>query len=303
VILRELSRQTLKSCLANGGIRIRTGPVVNRIRSRCDRVLDGLALHYAEYPVEDESGFADFHVGIAPPRSPRRWLRPQIAFEFDGAPPFFPLPADQAFPALEWGLNWCVSFHCHQYLIVHAACVEKSGRALLLPGPPGSGKSTLCAALVARGWRLLSDELALVDFRTQCVVPLPRPVSLKNASIEVIGRFAPEAVLGPIVQDTVKGSVAHMSAPASSVRRAHETARPRWIVLPGYVPGLDAKMSPLSKARTFMVLADQAFNYDLHGRRGFELLGDVVGGCDCFELEYGDLGDAVRLFDRLAEQP
>ena len=89
MILRELSSSTLKSRLAEDGIRIRTGPIVTRIQSRCEEIFDGLGLHYADYPVEDESGFADFHVAIAPPHSLRRWLRPQIAFEFDGAAPFF----------------------------------------------------------------------------------------------------------------------------------------------------------------------------------------------------------------------
>jgi hypothetical protein len=51
-----------------------------------------------------------------------------------------------------------------------------------------------------------------------------------------------------------------------------------------------------------MVLAEQAFNYDLHGRRGFELLGDVVSGCDCFDFEYSRLDEAVPLFDQLAAQ-
>ncbi len=97
---------------------------------------------------------------------------------------------------LEWGLNWCVSAHCHQYLIFHAAVIEKSGRALILPAPPGSGKSTLCAGLVNRGWRLLSDELTLIDIASCGVVPLPRPVSLKNASIDVIRAYAPAAAIG-----------------------------------------------------------------------------------------------------------
>lgn len=300
MIVRDCAPEALRQRLADGGVRIRTGPVVNSIRSRSQKVMDGLALHYAEYPVEDEAGFADFHIAVAPPRSPRRWLRPQIVFQFDGAVPFFPLPADQAFAMLEWGLNWCVSFHCHQYLIVHAAGVEKAGRALLLPGAPGSGKSTLCAGLASRGWRLLSDELTLLDFAVGRVVPLPRPVSLKNASIEVIRSFDRDATLSPPVHDTAKGSVAHMRAPRESVRRASEQARPRWIVVPKYAAGVQTRLEPLSKARAFMHLADHAFNYDVHGRRGFELLADVVTGCECFEFEYSALDEAVAVFEALA---
>src|SRR5207237_9446853 len=205
MIVGDLPTDDLARRLRSNGLRVRTGPIVNRIQSRLPRVAQGVALHYAEHPLEDPDGFADFHVRLASPRSVRRWLRPQAVFQFDGARPFLPLPADQAFPMLEWGLNWCVSSHCHQYLIVHSASVEKSGLALLLPGPPGSGKSTLCAGLVNRGWRLLSDELTLLDLATGHVVPLPRPVSLKNASTDATQRFAPDAPLSPPGHDTGHG--------------------------------------------------------------------------------------------------
>jgi HprK-related kinase A len=302
MIVGDLPPGDLAYRLASAGLRLRTGPVINRIESRLGRVVQGVARHYADYPVEEAGSFADFHVRVAPPQSLRRWVKPQAIFQFDAARPFLPLPANQAFPMLEWGLNWCVSSHCHQYLIVHAAAVERNGAALVLPGPPGSGKSTLCAGLVSRGWRLLSDELTLLEFPTGNIVPLPRPVSLKNASIDVIRQFSPEATLGPPVHDTVKGSVAHMTAPAASVRRATETARPRWIALPRYERGAAPRRAALSKARAFMHLADNAFNYDVHGRRGFGLLAEVVAGSDCFEFHYGALAAAVAVFDDAARR-
>lgn len=302
MIVDDLQPAALARQLSGPGLRLRTGPLVTEVRSRLPALAEGIALYYADYPAGEPEAFADFHVRLALPHGPRRWLRPQVFFYFDGAPPFLPLPAAQAFPVLEWGLNWCVSSHCHQYLIVHAAVVERAGRALILPAPPGSGKSTLCAGLVGRGWRLLSDELALIEPDSGKLVPLPRPVSLKNASIDVIRRFSPRAVIGPTVRDTVKGSVAHMKAPLESVQRAMEPAQARWTIMPRYEAGAAARLDSLSRGRAFMLLAESSFNYSLHGRRGFETLASVIQNCDCYEFKYGDLDAAVALFDRLASQ-
>jgi HprK-related kinase A len=303
LIVADLSDRELERTLAGPGIRLRTGPFVSRIQSRLPAVVRGIGLHYAEYPTEDDESFADFRVRVGRPPNVRRWLRPQAQFFVDGNLPFAPLPLDQAFPMLEWGLNWCVSAHCHQYLIFHSAVVERSGRALILPAPPGTGKSTLCAGLVNRGWRLMSDELTLIDMASCSVVPLPRPVSLKNASIEVIRAFAPGVAIGPTVHDTTKGSVAHMRAPTDSVHRALETARPGWIVLPRYQAGVAAKLTSLSKARALMQLADNAFNYSFHGRRGFEFLARFVDLCGCYAFTYGDLEEAAAVFNDLAAKP
>ena len=283
-------------------MRLRTGPIVTRIRSELPAIAQALGTVYREHIIEAPDTFADFHVRVAHPAGLRRWLKPQVVFEFDGAPPFLPLPAEQAFAILEWGLNWCISANCHHYLVIHAAVVERSGRALLLPAPPGSGKSTLCAGLVNRDWRLLSDELALLDPLSGSVVPLARPVSLKNASIEVIRRFAPGAVLSATVHDTLKGSVAHMKPPGEAVRRALEPARPRWVVMPRYQAGAAAQLRPLSRGSAFMQLAESAFNYPVFGRQGFELLASTVEACDCYEFTYGELESAVGILAELAAE-
>lgn len=289
--------------LAGPGLRLRTGPLVSQIRSRIPLVAQGIALHYAAHPVEPSDGFADFHIRIARPANLRRWMQPQVIFQLDQSAPFSPLPANQAFPMLEWGMNWCASSLCNQYLTIHAAVVEKSGRALILPAPPGSGKSTLCAGLVNRGWRLLSDELTLIDPANGHITPLPRPVSLKNKSIRVIQDFAPTARFTPPVHDTVKGTVAHMQPPLETVQRAMETARPGWMVLPRYEAGAATTLTPLPKAQALIQLADNAFNYALHGSSGFETLVQLIENSQCYTFTYSQLDEAVAVFDQLALQP
>ncbi|HEX6792728.1 MAG TPA: HprK-related kinase A [Casimicrobiaceae bacterium] len=301
MIVAELAAGELRRRLTGPGLRVRLGPVAAEIRSPFDAVASGLALLYAKHEVLGAGDFADFRVAVVPPLGVRRFVAPQALFKFDGNTRFRPLPAAQAFPLLEWGLNWCITMHCHQYLIIHSAVLERHGRALLLPAPPGSGKSTLCAALAARGWRLLSDELALIELDGARVVPIPRPISLKNRSIDTIARFWPDAAIGDVVPDTLKGSVAHVRPPADSVQRALEFAVPAWVVLPRYEDGAEMDLAALRKCDAFMRLVDSAFNYSVHGRAGFEALAALVDASDCYAFTYGGaLDEAVAAFDRFA---
>jgi len=301
--LLQLPRPELRRQLAGAGIWLRTGPFSLRLRSRIPSVAEGLAELYGQFEVRNaHEAFADFHVSVNPPANLRRWLRPQAAFSFDGMQPFKPLPRDQAFPMLEWGLNWCVSTQAHQYLIIHAAVVEKNGLAAILPAPPGSGKSTLAAGLVLSGWRLLSDELTLIDRKTGLIQPLPRPVSLKNQSIDVIRQFSADAFINRASHDTVKGTVAHMRPPRDSVLRQHEPARAGWVIFPKWEAGAAATLTPRSQAQTFMFLAQNAFNYSHLGADGFRVGTTLVDQSACYDFRYSALDEAIATFDRLAER-
>jgi HprK-related kinase A len=298
-VVSTLTRSNLHSRLVNDGIYLQTGPFVTHVQSPIQSVADGIGLLYADYPLLGQADFADFHVCVQRPSTVRRWLRPQVTFLADGLSPYKPLPFDQAFPMLEWGLNWCVSMRAHRYLIIHAAVIEKGGYAVILPAPPGSGKSTLCAALVSRGWRLLSDELTLVRVGDGRLIPLPRPISLKNASIDIMQRFQPDIVMSPAVSDTVKGTVAHVKAPADSVVRSQEAAAPGWVIFPQYLAGAATTLEPMPKSRGFMQVAESCFNYSLLGRNGFDTLAQVIQASDCYRFTYSVLEEAIATFDAL----
>lgn len=299
--LSGLSDHDVSRQLRGDGLRLHTGPLVFCIQSRVPAVASGLRALYGDYLLASPDRFADQHIGIEHAAGVRRWLRPQIVFTIDGQDPFAPLPGDQGLPMLEWGMNWCVTSQCHRYLILHAAVLERNGRALVLPAPSGSGKSTLCAALLFNGWRLLSDELALIDPQLGQLVPMPRAVSLKNASIEVMQGFAGPALrYGSVVRDTVKGRVAHFPAPTASVRRSDELALPGWIVFPRYQAGAATHLQALPRGRCVMSLIENAFNYNVHQAAGFKTLTDLVSSSACYTFTYHDLGQAMAVFDGLA---
>lgn len=298
--LKQLPAVEIEQRLRDQGLLLRTGPVVTRLRTRLPEVASALTLLYAEHDVAGPQDFCDFDTRIDPVGGLRRWLRPQAEFTLDGVSPFKPMPLQHAAATLEWGLNWCVSSYCHQYLIIHAAAIERHGLAVVLPAPPGSGKSTLCAGLVQRGWRLLSDELCMIDPWRGELVPLARPVSLKNQSIDVIKRFAPAALFGPVTHDTIKGSVAHMQPPADSVHQSQQRARLGWVVFPRYVAGSALAATPMPRSEAFMALIDNAFNYHLHGSQGFDGLADMMQAAECLRFEYADLQQAADYFAALA---
>jgi HprK-related kinase A len=299
LLVGELDVESMRQALRGSGLQLRMGQFAIHLQSPLRNVAEGMHAMYGGFPMASDEGFTDFHISVSSPRGLRRWVRPQVQFSLDGLIPFKPLPVDHAYALLEWGLNWCISSQCHQYLSIHAAAIERDGYAAILPAPPGSGKSTLTAALVHRGWRLLSDELALVSRRDGLLVAIARPVNLKNQSIDIIRAFEPAAVIGTPAKETSKGTVAHMRAPEDSVRRVNEPAMPAWVVFPKYQAGSSACLTPMPKGEGFMELAEGAFNYSALGEEGFRVLANVIDRCKCYRFVYSNLDEAVEVFASL----
>ena len=282
-----------------GAFRLQVGGFWLRIDGDIEALRIGLRRVYDHYPVSLSGGYYDFDLGLRPASFLRRWFRRNIVFCISGQAPFLPMVVDHAHALFEWGLNWTIGSSVHQYLILHSAVVEKRGKGVMLSAASGSGKSTLTAELAMRGWRLFSDELALIDGPELRLVPFPRPVSLKNQSIDLIRRRHPEAQFGPLAHATQKGTIAHMRAPDESVDRATETAPPALIIFPKWTAGAPLRVSPVGAGQAAIRLIDQSFNYPVLGPLGFSRLADLAQSAPAWELEYSSLDDAVEALDDL----
>lgn len=64
-------------------------------------------------------------------------------------------------------------------LALHAGCVARNGRAVLLAAPSGTGKSTISLALGLRGWSLLSDDWTFVADTTDDLIAWGMQTSIK----------------------------------------------------------------------------------------------------------------------------
>ncbi len=60
------------------------------------------------------------------------------------------------------------------FLLLHAGAVVKNGRALIVAGPPRSGKSTLVLELVKKGYSFYSDDICPLNRESRRVYPFPR---------------------------------------------------------------------------------------------------------------------------------
>ncbi|HVY18156.1 MAG TPA: HPr kinase/phosphatase C-terminal domain-containing protein [Rhodopila sp.] len=58
---------------------------------------------------------------------------------------------------------------------LHGSCVARNGNAVLLIGPPGSGKSDLALRLLARGFDLIADDQ--VDIAEDGTASCPAPIA------------------------------------------------------------------------------------------------------------------------------
>ena len=276
---------------------LRIGPIGFRIGCDWRTPIAALDDLYRDYPKPDD-GIPDFNVHLFAARPWRKVFRPSVHIAGDFViPDAAPLPLSMGLLAAEMGMNLQMALGQRRYLLLHASAVERDGKALLMTGISGAGKSTLAALLMARGWRLMGDEFALVDPATGLVHGFPRLISLKNEALPVVEAALPNARFGEIMEDTPKGTLRHLVPDARAIAAMAEPAKPALLLFPSF--GFAAEEREVMPSEAFIRLTQASTNYVTLGERGFDALTRLVRDVPARAIDYPDTDTAIGQVERL----
>ena len=173
---------------------------------------------------------------------------------------------------------------------VHGACVARQGRALLLCGPAGAGKSTLAYACARRGWTYVSDnESWLLRSDARTILGNPRRMRLRGDAAVLFPELSDQPVIG-----TFNGKQA-IVVPTDNL----ETA---FCVKPKAIIWLDRGVT-VTPATSFDRLFDDVIHYspavtEQH-RQSLLRFAELPS----YTVRYQDVAEGVGQLEELVRQP
>lgn len=278
------------------GIHFRIGEVNVSLKSDLKEVLEDFDVLYGGFRSGGAAGKRSIQIQVSANKRSRLGGRRYAIFG-DEERLFTSRRRDEVLPYVEWGINWRVIAKRGEFLQLHAATLSYDGRAVLLVGDSGVGKSTLAAGLISRGWEYLSDEFALIHPATLRVHPFPKALCVKEGSFDIVTRLGLPLWRRRHYVKAFKGTVGYVCTADLRVRVATEASPIRFIVFPRYTAGSKPRLYPVARGSAAFLLAANAFNRNVFGERTVSIVSRVVREARCVGLETGDLEDTCDLIE------
>lgn len=191
-----------------------------------------------------------------------------------------------------------------RHVALHAACVARNGRGVLLAGDSGAGKSSLAYACACRAWTYISDDASCLLRRTEdnTVVGNSRLFRFRDTVGGLFPEFAgiphkrrPLQRGKPTIEIRTDCLPAIQTAQSSRVdfvvflrRSAKRSSTPAWL-------------TPVSKESALNQLCPNVWPPELTVNDEHRAAVARLLKVDTFALHYHDLGSAVDLLEQLVQ--
>lgn len=177
---------------------------------------------------------------------------------------------------LESRIHQYVAASTQAAVFVHAGVVAWGGRAIVIPGPSHSGKSTLVAALVSQGATYYSDEYAVIDLEGR-VHAFPREIRLRP--------------------DILQQQIAAVPELGDGGRR--DPLPLGWVLNIRHNPAATWRPRALTPGQTLLALLENTVAVRRQSELTIRTLKIALGSANGFQAERADAGSAARAIFRL----
>jgi hypothetical protein len=180
-----------------------------------------------------------------------------------------------------------------EFLFLHSAALDLRGKACLLVGESGAGKSTTTWALLHHDFHYLSDELSPIDVETLQVHGYPHALCLKERPPRSYSLPGDALDLGRTIH------VPASAMPKAAIREPRPIAA---LFLVKYSSGLSApSLRALGAAEASAHLYVSALNTLAHPNRGLDAVVRLAENVPCFALATADLPSTCALISSAME--
>ncbi len=192
-------------------------------------------------------------------------------------------------------LLWVNAVNNFRYFLdIHAGVIGDGTRCAIFPAKPGSGKSTLTAALMHAGFEFFSDEVALLEEGTLGVFPVPLAICVKSTGVAALAERFP--LLRELqVHHRADGKLVSYMPPPPECCPDGDHSRPvAALIFPRYVQDAATELVPLGAGVALKQLLDECMAVPVRlDEQRVAALVEWIARIPCRSLTYGSTNEAI----------
>ena len=184
-----------------------------------------------------------------------------------------------------------------------AALAGDRERCILLAGPPGSGKSTLTAAAISRGFGYLADDTVLLSSPPIRAFGIAMPLGIKEGSWQPLAEYWPQLSEQKVHLRADGKNIRYLAPPGwTDIAKSSDGSHVAAIVFLTYQDSSPTVLTRLTPATALVRLG--VAGYDVGGGLSEQKVSSMVDwilATPAYELTYSDVPEALLTLRGLLE--
>jgi hypothetical protein len=190
-----------------------------------------------------------------------------------------------------------------QAALLHAACLRRNGRRLLLAGTKSAGKTTFALALTRAGYEIEGDEHVFIDGAG--VVARPRACRVKEPALAVLaemaGGLAKVIAAAPSYTDELYGTIFNVDPRTLGSTWRIEVGQVDLVIALHPNHGGYSSIRPLPPTTLVRSLISEIGLREIGHGASVAAVAALAGRAKAFDLSLGDQAGALRCVERAME--